>query len=104
MAGKKPIPVRFSPEALARLDDVAGRIGLERSGLIRFLVQRWLDFFETAGEDALPLDWQTSLERLDGRTRAARLVEARVPADPAAKEKRKARSANGKKPPPHHRP
>jgi hypothetical protein len=75
VAEKKPIPVRLSEEAIGRLDSAAKRMGSDRSSLIRMLVSRWLDYFERAGADALPFDFETALKSLDGRTTLSRAAE-----------------------------
>lgn len=79
MAETKPIPVRLSPEIISRLDAAAERMGNTRAGVIKLCLASFLDGFERKGTAALPLNWETLLDQLDGRTVDSR---ARVPGLP----------------------
>jgi metal-responsive CopG/Arc/MetJ family transcriptional regulator len=54
-----PIPVRLSPELLARLDRVAGEMSISRSAVLRLAVQQWLDATERFGSNPLMVPKQS---------------------------------------------
>lgn len=74
VAETKPIPVRLGDEIIARLDKAAKRLGTKRAGIIRFLVDSWLDDFEKRGRASLPVNWPEILEALDNRTAASKRI------------------------------
>ena len=63
----KPIPVRIPLEWLPRLDAAAKRLGTNRSRLIGFLAQTFVEHFEKRGVAELPVNWKEILTSLDGR-------------------------------------
>lgn len=63
----KPIPVRLPPELIDRLDAVAKKLGNTRAGVIRFLIETWVDEFEDRGRAMLPDTWKDVLVSFDGR-------------------------------------
>ena len=64
----KPIPVRFDPMMIARLDRAAVRLGTNRAALIKMCAQTFVNDFEAHGGIAsLPPNWTELLHRLDGR-------------------------------------
>lgn len=73
VAENSPIPVRLSPELIARLDDAAKKIGNTRAGIIRFCTDTFLTHFEKHGRAALPPDWEDILSAFDNRTKESRL-------------------------------
>ena len=68
MAFTKPIPVRLEIGVIARLDMASRRMGTNRSALIKFLVQTFVESFESRGIGNLPHDWQSVMRQSDGRT------------------------------------
>lgn len=69
VARTAPIPVRLSPDIIARIDDVADQMGNTRAGVIKLCITSFLAHFEESGGLAsLPLDWKDVLDSLDGRT------------------------------------
>lgn len=90
MAERKPIPVRLSEDEIRRLDKAAAKIGCERSTLIRMLVHRWLDYYNTAGSKALPFDFAEMAHLLDGRRRPKLKVAEGKSGYPNKKSKKKA--------------
>lgn len=65
----KPLPVRLSDDMLRRLDQAADRMGMQnRTDIIKLCISSFLDYFEAHGKTSLPVDWQTILRDLDGRT------------------------------------
>lgn len=72
MAETKPIPVRLDETILTRLDKAADRIGNNRAGIIRLLINSWLDDFERKGMAVLPPDWENLIVAQDHRTRASK--------------------------------
>ena len=75
MAETKPIPVRLSAEIRQRLDSAANRIGNNRAGVIRFLIDSWLADFEKKGVASLPPDWKSIMAASDNRTKASKQNE-----------------------------
>ena len=73
MAATKPIPVRLSGEITKRLDDAAVKIGNNRAGLIRLLIDSWLADYEKHGETILPPKWKEIMEASDHRTIASKV-------------------------------
>jgi predicted DNA-binding protein len=63
----KPIPIRLSPDLVARLDAVAKKIQFNRAGIVRFCLQSWLEHFEEHGEAMLPPNWKEILKAQDNR-------------------------------------
>ena len=75
-----PIPVRFSPEILARLEDAARKMGLEdRTSVIKFCLATFLDYYERRGFGKLRPEWETILAELDGRTKEAKIAAEAKP-------------------------
>jgi len=72
VAETKPIPVRLDDVITQRLNAAASRIGNNRAGLIRMLVNTWLDDFEKRGVASLPPNWQEIIAGTDNRTRESR--------------------------------
>ena len=69
MARSKPIPVKLSDEIIARLDRVSLSSGLNnRSAVIKFCLNAFLDHLDKTGITGLPNDWKEILRDLDGRT------------------------------------
>jgi predicted transcriptional regulator len=79
VAETSPIPVRLDDQIKARLDAAAKKMGNTRAGVIKLCVSSFLDYFEKHGKAGLPLDWEETLNRLDGRTREARAVSSPYP-------------------------
>lgn len=73
VAETKPIPVRLSGDIIGRLDAAAKRIGNNRAGVIRFLVDSWLLDFEKKGVASLPPNWEKIIASTDNRTRESRI-------------------------------
>lgn len=67
LMGTKPIPVRIPVEFLDRLKTAAKRLGTNRSQLIAFCAQTFLEEFERKGIAMMPPNWEHLLNRLDGR-------------------------------------
>ncbi len=76
MPETKPIPVRLSPEVIARLDATATALGNTRAGIIKLCLTAFLEAFESKGKLALPLDWESILDVMDGRTKEAREMDS----------------------------
>ncbi len=68
MADSTPLMIRIAKSVLPRLDRAAKRIGSNRSAMVKFLIQTFLDKFERGGLGALPHDWENVMHDLDGRT------------------------------------
>jgi len=63
----KPIPLRLSDDLLKRLDAAAQKLGYSRAQLIRYLLVRWLEYFEARrGNVAMPPDIEEVLRLQDG--------------------------------------
>ena len=92
MAETKPIPVRLGQDKIDRLDAAAKRIGNNRAGVIRFLVDSWLADFEKRGVASLPPNWEQIIAAADNRTRESKAFNAEL--NEAANS---ASSAEGKK-------
>lgn len=97
MAERKPIPVRLSDDEIRRLDKAAGKIGCDRSTLIRMLVHRWLDYHDAAGSKALPFDFAEVARTLDGRRRPKLKVAETKSRYPTKKSAKKAAKKAAKK-------
>lgn len=67
MAASRTLPLRLTGETIDRLDRIAARLGLTRSGVIKFCTQSFLDDFERHGTAILPLNWRDILHSYDGR-------------------------------------
>jgi len=66
----KPIPVRFDPSTIARLDRTAKRLGTNRAALIKFCAQTFVADFEAGGGTAiLPPNWREIFRRLNQANR-----------------------------------
>lgn len=63
----KPIPVRLTPDTIARLDGVAGVAGLDRSDVIKLCLSRFLDELDANPAELLNRDWKSLLKKQDGR-------------------------------------
>ena len=63
----KNIPLRLTSETVGRLDDIARRLGMTRSGVIKFCTKSFLDDFERRGTAILPGNWREILHSYDGR-------------------------------------
>ena len=74
MAETKPIPVRLTGDVTSRLDKAAKRIGNNRAGIIRFLIDSWLENFEKKGMASLPPNWEEILAASDHRRKESRSV------------------------------
>lgn len=85
MGETKPIPVRLGDEMITRLDAAAKRIGNNRAGVIRFLVDTWLADFEERGTSSLPPNWEHMLASLDNRTKESRSTANKNEPNPADK-------------------
>lgn len=97
MAETKPIPVRLGENIISRLDVAAARIGNNRAGVIRYLVDSWLADFEKTGTAALPPDWKKIMAAADNRTRESKLekIESNSSkASPVSMAARKIRKRN----------
>ena len=71
MPETKPIPVRLPEELIARLDACARKVpGNNRAGLIRYLIEAFVEEFEIKGKAMLPESWEQVLQSFDGRRRA----------------------------------
>ena len=69
MAETKPIPVRLTPEILARLDNVADKTGLgNRAAVIKLCLSSFLKYIEKEGISSIQPGWAEILSDLDGRT------------------------------------
>lgn len=73
MAATKPIPIRLGADTIKRLDKAAARIGNNRAGIVRFLVESWLEEFERTGKAELPVQWKKIIAATDGRTSESKL-------------------------------
>ncbi|MDE2099094.1 MAG: hypothetical protein KGL39_17705 [Patescibacteria group bacterium] len=76
MARTKPIPVRLPVDVIDRLDKAAQQFGNNRAGLIRFLIETWLTYWQRNGESALPPNWQRIIEAQDGRRATSDEIQA----------------------------
>lgn len=69
MSGTKPIPIRFSPEMLERLDRAALSSGLEnRTAVVKLCVQLFLRMLEENNYQIPGFDLAALIKNLDGRT------------------------------------
>lgn len=84
----KPIPVRLDDALIARLDRIADRIGTTRSSVIRMLVSTWVESFERAGTASLPMNWESLMADLDGRTSSKFTLVAEDPTPYETKKKK----------------
>lgn len=64
----KPIPIRLGGDLISRLDDVASRMGTNRTAIVRVCVQTFVEHFEKRGKAALPPNWEELLAASDNRT------------------------------------
>jgi len=89
----KPIPVRLASAVITRLDAAAKRMGTNRSALMKFLVQTFVENMERRGMVSLPHDWEEIMRHLDGRTygQQARVAETPEPATIRTRERKPAR-------------
>jgi len=63
-----PIPVRFSPELISRLEKAAETTGLgNKSAVIKLCVKNFLDFLDEHGPEGLGVNWRELLRQTDGR-------------------------------------
>ena len=91
----KPIPVRLDEKLVERLASVSAKMGSNSAAIMRLCVTSFLDDFERRGTAALPLQWEDLIERLDGRTSAAKsegvsLARSDAKLETLAKKRRKA--------------
>jgi len=71
----KPIPIRLGQDVIDRLDKAAERLGTNRSALIKFCAETFVEHFERHGGIAsMPPNWQELLRSLDGRSRIIQTV------------------------------
>ena len=63
----KPMPVRLTQVQIDRLDNVAAKMGTNRSHVIKLCLLAFLQRFEQQGLGMLPPDWEDQLHSLDGR-------------------------------------
>lgn len=63
-----PIPVRLTAEQIQRIDAVARKLGISRTGVIKMCLSAFLQRFERDGLSMLPTDWESILRDQDGRT------------------------------------
>lgn len=73
----KPIPVRFSDSTIERLDRTAKEIGNTRAGLMRYLIEVWLDGFDVHGKGVVAKEWPELIRSFDERRQAKK--EQKVP-------------------------
>jgi hypothetical protein len=62
----KPIPIRFDPPVLERIEAAASRFGTNRTALIRFITETFLVAVES-GTASLPPDWAAMLAQQERR-------------------------------------
>jgi hypothetical protein len=67
MSGSRNIPIRLTGDVIKRIDRIAERFGMTRSGVVKFCTQSFLEEFESSGKSALPINWREILHNLDGR-------------------------------------
>ena len=66
------LPIRIGPKLLEHLDEVAQKLGTNRSSLVVYLTRCFVEQFEALGEVVLPLNWKKQIESMDGRTKISR--------------------------------
>ena len=74
-----PIPIRFSPEIVKRLEAAAAATGLEtKTAVVKLCVANFLDFFEKHGPSGLALNWKDMLRETDGRVTRFRNIKVQA--------------------------
>lgn len=93
MRKEASLPVRLDPDEKRRLQEIAGKMRITVSALIRLLVSSYVEYYErSGGRVTLPLEWG---EVLGTDLAAARMV-ADKPISYVGKKVRKSAGREGK--------